>query len=209
MSKFLKILLTMVVSLLMISCAQRANLVTNKDSLATYTQYSDIEPKGKQPKARITVIQVGSRDFRTLGLQVYNQEKRDESGYLTYYLFGSKFYADKVADIPGIVVPDDLVQPINQLNIRPGKAFIFTTSVGKYKRVEPGWFKRGYTERVTCKWNNKKLVFIPKEGKDYLLSIGAIPTQEEKKFLCILKLQAWDKITKQYQKVPFILYPGK
>ncbi|PXY91813.1 hypothetical protein DKK78_05730 [Gilliamella apis] len=46
-------------------------------------------------------------------------------------------------------------------------------------------------------------------AKDYLLSIGAIPTQEEKKFLCILKLQAWDKITKQYQKVPFILYPGK
>ncbi|MCT6885682.1 MAG: hypothetical protein M3Z47_06925, partial [Gilliamella apis] len=79
----------------------------------------------------------------------------------------------------------------------------------KYKRVEPGWFKRGYTESVTCKWNDKKLVFIPKEGKDYLLSIGAIPTQEEKKFLCILKLQEWDKKTKQYQKVPFILYPGK
>ncbi|WP_294910680.1 hypothetical protein [uncultured Gilliamella sp.] len=41
------------------------------------------------------------------------------------------------------------------------------------------------------------------------MSIGAIPTQEEKKFLCILMLQEWDKKTKQYQKVPFILYPGK
>ncbi|MBI0036751.1 hypothetical protein H3T61_00680 [Gilliamella sp. B14384H2] len=46
-------------------------------------------------------------------------------------------------------------------------------------------------------------------AKDYLLSIGAIPTHEKKKFLCILMLQEWDKKTKQYQKVLFILYAGK
>ncbi|OCG35618.1 hypothetical protein A9G31_07850 [Gilliamella sp. Gris1-4] len=71
----------------------------------------------------------------------------------------------------------------------PNKAFIFNVSVDTYIIVETGWFHHGYTELVSCKWNGKKIVFIPKKDKDYLSSIGANPTKNKKKFLCIFKLQ--------------------
>ncbi|MWP61655.1 hypothetical protein [Gilliamella sp. Pas-s25] len=216
MYNLLKLIAFIVFSMLLTSCAQdtstkQADSVKKRQEeyLAKTRFYSDIEPKGKQPKARITVVQVGSGDFTATRLRIFDITNKSKSGYLMAYRFGDETYAPIVTDIHGVQVLDENAKPINQLNIVPDKPFIFNVAVYRYKRHEPGWFHRGYTESVTCKWNDKKIVFIPKKDTDYLLSIGAKPAENEKKFLCIFKLQAFDKKTKEYKATKVIPLPEK
>jgi hypothetical protein len=210
MFKFFKPLYLSAFALLIVSCVQNNHSTSRDEFLAKLRDYSDVEPKGNQPKSRLTVIQIGESDFYAPGLKVYDQENKDEKGRLNSFRFGDSYYADKVLDIQDVVVPsDDFVESLNQINIVPKKPFIFRVWLSKSKRVEPGWFSSGYTESVTCKWSYKKFFFIPEANKDYLLSIGAKRTDDEKKFLCVFKIEEWNKKTKQYQKVPFMLYPEK
>ncbi|NUF26820.1 hypothetical protein GA0061081_11052 [Gilliamella bombicola] len=216
MYKLLKLSTFIICSLLITSCAQdtstkQADSAKKKQEeyLAKARFYSDVEPKGKQPKARITVVQVGSDDFTASRLSVFDLTNTSKLGYFMAYRFGDETYAPIVTDIHGVQVSDENAKPINQLNIVPDKPFIFNVAVYRYKKQEPGWFHRGYTELVTCKWNNKKIVFIPKKDTDYLLSIGAKPTEDKKKFFCIFKLQEWDKKTKEYKETAVMPLPEK
>jgi hypothetical protein len=206
MFKFFRLLCVMVCTLFVVSCAQHIDVRSYGDFLAKLRMYSEVEPKGNQPKAKITVIQLGQSDFYSSGIRVYDLANKDEKGYLRPFRFGDSSFPDRVSDIQGVVVPDDLVRPLNQINIVPNKPFIFGTSVSKTNIVAPGWFSNGYAESFSCKWNFQKFAFIPKAGKNYLLSIGAKRTEDEKKFLCIFKLEEWNKKAKQYQNVPFMLY---
>lgn len=217
MHKLLKSLFLIVFTLFIVSCTrenymqkqlEETNKIIQARFLAKSHFYSEVEPKGNQPKARITVIQVGSGDFNAKGLYIYEAGNKYDSGYLVPYRFGDEGMAPEVSDIHGVSVPDDYLKPLNQINIIPDKPFIFNVSVSRYDKEEAGWFHPASIKSVTCKWNDKKLFFVPKRDNDYLLSIGIKPVQD-KKYLCILRLQEWDKNAKEYKNTPFMLYPEK
>lgn len=52
--------------------------------------------------------------------------------------------------------------------------------------------------------------FTPKEGKDYLIIIGAIDSRSnEKGYVCRFSLEEWNENTKQYQNLQLTDNPEK
>ncbi|OCG07939.1 hypothetical protein A9G13_06965 [Gilliamella sp. wkB178] len=203
MHRLLKSLFLIAFTLFIVSCTYEDFVTIQIDEkrvkfLAKSHFYSVVEPKGNQPRARITVIKVGSDDFNARGLVIYDENNKYDSGHLVPYRFGDRGVVPETSDIHGVSVPDDYLKPLNQINIVPDKPFIFDVSVTRYHEINS----------AICKWDNTKLFFVPKRDNDYLLSIGIKPLQE-KKYLCILRLQEWDKKAKEYKNTPFMLYPEK
>ncbi|OCG23338.1 hypothetical protein A9G29_04160 [Gilliamella sp. Fer2-1] len=170
--------------------------------------YSEVEPTGNQTKARVTVIQIGASDVN-VKMRIYDEATHYDNGGLVPFRFGDTEAVTPVTDIHGVTVLGDYVKPLNQINVIPNKPFIFGFTVGMSTKVEPGWFRQGYTKFFVCNGINRAFEFTPEAGKDYLFSVGAKPAQDENYHLCLLKLEEWDKRTKQYKKIPFILYAKK
>lgn len=103
---------------------------------------------------------------------------------------------------------------LNQLYVALNKQFIFDIDFnrgGQYEYV-PGflWIGATHINSYTCEWNKKKFIFIPKEDKDYLKTIGKIESiSNEKDYVCRSRLEKWYENTKQFQNIQSTYYIEK
>lgn len=197
------------------------------ERLAKSHFYSEIEPTDEQAKARLAVIQIGIFSF-FYHLSVYDD--RDSNGNLLPYRFGNALTVPPTYKLSRFPLPNDYFdflnrililendlpkvdfKPLSQINIVPNKPFIFDINFGRNGHYVPGFLGIGssHTPPSTCEWNKKKFVFTPKEGKDYLIIIGAIDSRSnEKGYVCQFSLEEWNENTKQYQNFKLTDYPEK
>ena len=94
------------------------------------------------------------------------------------------------------------------------KQFIFdidTKCGGQYDYVPSFlWIGATHINSYTCEWNKEKFIFIPKEDKYYLKTIGKIESiSNEKDYVCRSRLEKWYENTKQFLNIQSTYYIEK